>query len=208
MAKKGGNGGLTPMMKQYTSIRKTLPEDVLLFFRLGDFYELFLEDAKEAAGPPWPEMQYRTLGRTGFEASRLIFGCGASLMRANKDRLLNTAFDAGINVFDTGSTHYYDMAERNMKGFLKSRRDDVFLISKANPRFVDDQLDKQPGDSLTAAEAGRAAKAWIELLDLSLSELGTDYLDGYYQMAANTVELVGSEEMHRAFEDAKAAGKV
>ncbi|MEM0897651.1 MAG: DNA mismatch repair protein MutS, partial [Verrucomicrobiota bacterium] len=50
MAKSGGSGGMTPMMKQYHSIRKTLPEDVLLFFRLGDFYELFLEDAKEAAG--------------------------------------------------------------------------------------------------------------------------------------------------------------
>ena len=41
---------MTPMLKQYTSIRKELPEDVLLFFRLGDFYELFMDDAKEAAG--------------------------------------------------------------------------------------------------------------------------------------------------------------
>ncbi|MEE2968194.1 MAG: DNA mismatch repair protein MutS [Verrucomicrobiota bacterium] len=38
------------MLKQYTSIRKSLPDDALLFFRLGDFYELFMEDAKEAAG--------------------------------------------------------------------------------------------------------------------------------------------------------------
>ena len=29
----------------------------------------------------WPEMARRTLGRTGFEASRLVFGCGASLAR-------------------------------------------------------------------------------------------------------------------------------
>ena len=41
---------MTPMLKQYTSIRKSLPDDALLFFRLGDFYELFMEDAKEAAG--------------------------------------------------------------------------------------------------------------------------------------------------------------
>ncbi len=39
----------TPMMKQYLAIRRELPEDVLLFFRLGDFYELFFEDAKTAA---------------------------------------------------------------------------------------------------------------------------------------------------------------
>ena len=35
----------TPMMRQYQRIRGTLPPDVLLFFRLGDFYELFAEDA-------------------------------------------------------------------------------------------------------------------------------------------------------------------
>ena len=40
---------MTPMMKQYHSIRSTLPDDVLLLFRLGDFYELFMEDAKVAA---------------------------------------------------------------------------------------------------------------------------------------------------------------
>lgn len=39
----------TPMMKQYLAIRRELPEDVLLFFRLGDFYELFFEDAKTAS---------------------------------------------------------------------------------------------------------------------------------------------------------------
>ncbi|MBV8379039.1 MAG: DNA mismatch repair protein MutS [Verrucomicrobia bacterium] len=39
----------TPMMQQYQSIRRTLPEGTLLLFRLGDFYELFFEDAKIAA---------------------------------------------------------------------------------------------------------------------------------------------------------------
>ena len=40
---------LTPMMQQYQSIRRTLPEDTLLLFRLGDFYEMFFEDAKSAS---------------------------------------------------------------------------------------------------------------------------------------------------------------
>ena len=38
------------MMRQYHRIRATLPADVLVFFRLGDFYELFFDDAKEASG--------------------------------------------------------------------------------------------------------------------------------------------------------------
>jgi DNA mismatch repair protein MutS len=44
-----GGGKMTPMMKQYHSLRSELPPDVLLLFRLGDFYELFFEDAREAA---------------------------------------------------------------------------------------------------------------------------------------------------------------
>ena len=40
---------LTPMMQQYQRLRKSIPPDTLLFFRLGDFYELFFEDAKEAS---------------------------------------------------------------------------------------------------------------------------------------------------------------
>src|SRR5438034_9172491 len=40
---------LTPMVQQYQRLRKSIPADTLLLFRLGDFYELFFEDAKEAS---------------------------------------------------------------------------------------------------------------------------------------------------------------
>lgn len=40
---------LTPMMAQYRRLRGELPADTFLFFRLGDFYEMFFEDAIEAA---------------------------------------------------------------------------------------------------------------------------------------------------------------
>src|SRR5213592_4934875 len=40
---------LTPMMQQYQGIRRSLPPDTLLLFRLGDFYEMFFDDAKEAS---------------------------------------------------------------------------------------------------------------------------------------------------------------
>ncbi len=41
---------LTPMMAQYRRLRAGLPADTILFFRLGDFYEMFGEDAIRAAG--------------------------------------------------------------------------------------------------------------------------------------------------------------
>lgn len=39
---------LTPMMEQYYAVKKQYP-DILLMFRMGDFYEMFFEDAREAA---------------------------------------------------------------------------------------------------------------------------------------------------------------
>lgn len=62
---------LTPMMEQYRSIKKTLPPDTVLFFRLGDFYEMFFEDAVRAS-----EILDITLtGREGGEAGRVPM-CG------------------------------------------------------------------------------------------------------------------------------------
>lgn len=46
MAKK--ENGLSPMMLQYFQI-KSQYDDMILFFRLGDFYEMFFEDAKIAS---------------------------------------------------------------------------------------------------------------------------------------------------------------
>jgi DNA mismatch repair protein MutS len=40
---------LTPMMQQYRRIKAQMASDVILFFRLGDFYEMFAEDALAAA---------------------------------------------------------------------------------------------------------------------------------------------------------------
>ncbi len=42
------NDKLTPMMQQYLSIKEE-HQDMVLFFRLGDFYEMFMEDAKEVS---------------------------------------------------------------------------------------------------------------------------------------------------------------
>lgn len=40
---------LSPMMDQYLRMKQGLPDDVWLFFRCGDFYEMFFEDAVEAS---------------------------------------------------------------------------------------------------------------------------------------------------------------
>jgi len=160
--------------------------------------------AKEAVGEEttWPAMTYRTLGRTGFEASRLVFGCGAALSRRANDTLLGAARDAGINVFDVGWSGYYNDAERHLAAFAKKHRDDIFLISKAVA-----PLDVAPNVEVTAAQARTAASAWLERLDGSLRDLGVDHVDAYYVMGADNPSLIRSDEIHAAFEQAKQAGK-
>jgi len=155
------------------------------------------------SGPSWPEMRYRTLGRTGYRASRLIFGCGSALREGRADRLLNTALSAGINVFDVGTRRYYPGSERNLAPFLKQHRDEIFLISKGIL-----ELDEKPEKKLSAQEQKAAAAMWLEMLDESLGELGVEHVDAYYMMATNNPTLVTSDEMYGAFLNAKAAGKV
>jgi aryl-alcohol dehydrogenase-like predicted oxidoreductase len=156
-----------------------------------------------AATASWPKMTYRKLGRTGFQASRLVFGCGAALSRGSQDALLNTAFDAGINVFDVGFRPYYKDAEQNLAPFLKKVRDDVFLISKAMV-----SLGVKPDESVTVERAKSAAATWLAMLDQSLRELQVDRVDAYYLMASNNPSLIASDETHGAFLKAKKAGKV
>jgi aryl-alcohol dehydrogenase-like predicted oxidoreductase len=164
-----------------------------------------IADARRYAGvgEPWPDMTYTKLGRTGYRASRLIFGCGAALSGGRADDLLEMAFDAGINVFDVGGRRYYDDAEVNLAPFLKRHRQDVFLISKSGV-YVDVGED----ESVTVAQARAGAATWSAALDTSLSELEVDHVDAYYMMASHNPSLVGSEEMHGAFQRARGAGKV
>jgi aryl-alcohol dehydrogenase-like predicted oxidoreductase len=151
----------------------------------------------------WPEMPRRTLGRTGFEASRLVFGCGAALSRGRKDALLQTAYDAGVNVFDVGFRGYYRDAEKNLAPFLKRVRDRVFLISKSYA-----ELEAEPGAEISVEQAQHAAKFWSAAIDDSLRELDVDHVDAYYLMASNNPALIRCDEILGAAAKAKQAGKL
>src|SRR3989442_12105533 len=69
---------LTPMMAQYRRIKSELPKDALLLFRLGDFYEMFFEDAQQGA-----QLLNEALTKSGqipmsgvrFHAAKPYIGC-------------------------------------------------------------------------------------------------------------------------------------
>jgi aryl-alcohol dehydrogenase-like predicted oxidoreductase len=159
-------------------------------------------DKARAEASDWPTLPRRILGRTGFEAGRLVFGCGAALADRPRDALLQAAFDAGINVFDVGSSHFYNDAERHLAPFLARHRERVFLISKAMTG-----LEADADQPVSVPQAKAAAALWTERLDQSLRHLGVDHVDAYYVMAANNPSLVASDELGRALQRAREAGK-
>ena len=78
------------MMQQYLRIKAQHPDD-LLFYRMGDFYELFYDDAKSAA-----DILDITLTARGKSAGAPIPMCGIPFHAV--DRYLVKLVDAGVSV--------------------------------------------------------------------------------------------------------------
>ncbi len=150
-------------------------------------------------------MPYEKLGRTNFMSSRLVFGCGAALAGGKAVRLLDRAFEAGINFYDIGSNVYYKGSEQHLAPFMKANRDGIWVSSKAPVRSPEGH---EPGTPLTVEQGKTIAKYWTGLLENSLRDLDTDYVDAYYIMGVGDPAIVRCEEMYQAFLTAKQAGKV
>ena len=151
-------------------------------------------------------MTYQKLGdRTKFNSSRLVFGCGAALAGGKAVRLLDQAYEAGINLYDIGSNAYYKGSENAFAEFRAAHKDDIFVVSKAPiragrpPKF---------GEDVSAEYAKEAAKQWADLLDQSLLDMKTDFIDAYYIMMVAHPGIVRLEEIYAEFERARDAGKV
>jgi len=82
----------TPMMQQYTKIKADYP-DALLFFRMGDFYELFLEDAEIGA-----EVLDITLTARGKGTDGKIPMCGVPFHSVDSyiARLVNAGYKVAV----------------------------------------------------------------------------------------------------------------
>jgi aryl-alcohol dehydrogenase-like predicted oxidoreductase len=120
-------------------------------------------------------------------------------------RLLDAAFDAGVNFYDIGSNAYYRGSERAFAPFLAAHRGDIWVTSKAPLRPINGY---EPGKQLTVEQGKFLADYWSGLLDASLADLGTDYVDAYYLMGVGEPAIVRCEALHEAFLKAKKAGKV
>ena len=80
-------------------------------------------------------MMRRVLGRTGVQVSRfglgtMVLGVWGNRDRAECNRIINTAIDAGINLVDTADMYGQGENEEIVGEALRGRRDDVFLATK------------------------------------------------------------------------------
>ncbi|WP_258110107.1 DNA mismatch repair protein MutS [Alicyclobacillus sp. SP_1] len=83
---------MTPMMKQYLEIKQQVP-DALLMFRLGDFYELFFEDAETASRV----LDITLTGRDGGEDGRIpMCGVPYHAVEGYLDRLIGHGYKVAI----------------------------------------------------------------------------------------------------------------
>jgi aryl-alcohol dehydrogenase-like predicted oxidoreductase len=119
------------------------------------------------------EMEARRLGVDGPLVSVVGLGCNNFGMRvdeATTRTVVDAALEAGITHFDTAEMYGGGKSEEFLGKALGRRRDEVVIASKFIPRGKDDPY--QPGD---------LRRRILEGCEVSLSRLGTDRIDLYYQ---------------------------
>jgi aryl-alcohol dehydrogenase-like predicted oxidoreductase len=118
-------------------------------------------------------MEYRPLGRTGVQVSKLclgtmMFGAWGNTDHDDSIRVIHRALDAGINFVDTADVYSAGESEAIVGKALKGRRDDVVLATKFFMPMGDDP--NRRGGS----------RRWIvRAVEDSLRRLGTDWIDLY-----------------------------
>ena len=145
----------TPMMEQYLRIKAAHP-DCLLFYRMGDFYEMFFDDAVAAAAA-----LDITLTKRGAHDGEDVPMCGVPVRAA--DAYLSRLIRKGFRVAICEQTE--DPAEaRKRSGKSIVRRDVVRLVTPGT-LTEDGLLDARAHNFLAAlARAGRdLALAWLDM---------------------------------------------
>jgi DNA mismatch repair protein MutS len=142
----------TPVMEQYIEIKAANP-DCLLFYRMGDFYELFFEDAEVAS---------RALGivltKRGKHLGRDIPMCGVPIHRA--DEYLHRLIALGHRV--AVCEQLEDPAEAKKRGAKSVVRRDVVRLVTPGTLTEDTLLDARRNNYLLAVARAKVSSAGDE----------------------------------------------
>lgn len=143
-------------------------------------------------------MDYRRIGRSGLKVSEICLGTmtfGHGTDQAEAGRIVDLAFDAGVNFFDTANSYSGGESEIMLGKALRKRRRGAVVATKfANP------MGKGPNDG------GMSRLHIMHALEDSLQRLQMDYIDIYYIHHVDSQTPL--EEMLRALDDLVHQGKV
>lgn len=143
-------------------------------------------------------MEYRTLGNSTLNISRVSMGCMSLVGNdVGHERLIHAALEGGINFFDTADLYEKGLNEELVGKALRGRRADVVLATKV-------------GNQWRADGSGwdwNASREYIlKAAEASLRRLGTDYID-LYQLHGGTIDDPIDETIE-AFETLQRQGKI
>lgn len=117
-------------------------------------------------------MQYRNLGRSGLKVSEICLGTmtfGHTTDEAQAEAIMDAAFDAGVNFFDSANTYAKGRSEEILGKLVKRRRRDCVIATKCfNP------TGDGPNDS------GSSRLHILQAVEDSLRRLQTDHIDILY----------------------------
>ena len=143
-------------------------------------------------------MQYHNLNGTSLKTSLLCLGTmmfGGQTNEADSLKIMDYAYEQGINFFDTANVYNQGESERIVGKGLKGRRDEIILATK-----VRGQMGENPNN------AGLSRRNILSAVDASLKRLDTDYIDIYYMHAPDYETSL--EESLEAMSSLVKAGKV
>ena len=166
---------LTPMMRQYLSLKREIPEGAILMFRLGDFYEMFGEDAVIAA-----PILGATLTRRGAQQM-----CGVP------HHALNSYLAKLIRAGKTAALCDQVEDPKTAKGLV--RREITRIVTPGT--VTEDGLLDETVNNYIASVSGLA----VSILDLSTGEFGVETLKSVEKLDEaleryRPAELIVSEE--------------
>lgn len=173
----------TPMMEQYQSIKKQYP-DAFLFYRLGDFYEMFYEDAIKGA-----QILELTLTSRNRNADDPIPMCGVPYHSAKGyiDTLIEQGYKVAIceQMEDPKAT----------KGMVK--REVIQLITPGTAMDLKNQ-DGKTNNYLTALVEGERNTFNLAYADLSTGELKVTQLSTQEELFSELMSLKTKEIVFQA----------
>ncbi len=146
-------------------------------------------------------MQYRALGRTGWDVSAVSFGAWAiggswgAVDDGESMAALHKAVDCGVNFIDTADVYGMGRSERLIARLKRERKDEIVVATKAGRKLSPHTADGYNAANLTA------------FVEESLRNLETECLD-LVQLHCPPVEVYYRSEVFGALDDLAKAGKI